>query len=279
MTNFNDTIKLAGKLVTRRMGIGADAGIGARPLEWAFERGLNYFYWGTRRSPGMKQAIRNLAPSKRDEMVIALQTYDVTGLASAHTFHRGLRQLNIDYADVLILGKRDGPVSRRAQDSALALQDAGLVKHLCISAHDRSHYRAHLESGLYDIIMVRYNCAHPGAEREIFPLLEQTSPRPSVIVYNSTRWGHLFDPKWMPDGERTPESTHLYRHALTHPDVDMVLTAPATEAQLVANVKALEQGPLDADEMAWLSRVGKHVHGLNPSTNWDFLFANRGPGK
>jgi aryl-alcohol dehydrogenase-like predicted oxidoreductase len=177
------------------------------------------------------------------------------------------------------LGKRDGPVSRRAQDSALALKDAGLVKHLCISAHDRSHYRAHLESGLYDIIMVRYNCAHPGAEREVFPLLEQSSPRPSVIVYNSTRWGHLFDPKWMPDGERTPESTHLYRHALTHPDVDMVLTAPATEAQLVANVKALEQGPLDADEMAWLSRVGKHVHGLNPSTNWDFLFSSRGPGK
>jgi hypothetical protein len=59
----------------------------------------------------------------------------------------------------------------------------------------------------------------------------------------------------------------------------MVLTAPATEAQLVANVKALEQGPLDADEMAWLSRVGKHVHGLNPSTNWDFLFSSRGPGK
>jgi len=279
MTDFDEDITLAGNLRTKRMGIGADAGINAHGLEWAFDRGLNYFYWGTRRSPGMKQAIRTLAPAMRAKMIIALQTYDVTGFASNHTFRRGLRQLKIDYADVLILGKRDGPVSRRAQDGALALKEAGLAKHLCISAHDRSTYRAHLESGIYDIIMVRYNCAHPGAEREVFPLLDESKPRPNVIVYNSTRWGHLFDPAWMPPGERTPDPTHLYRHALTHPAVDMVLTAPATEEQLIANVAALEQGPLDADEMNWLSRIGKHVHGLNPNTNWDFLFSGRGPGK
>ena len=277
MAHFNDPITLAGDLRTRRMGIGSDAGISAHALEWAFERGLNYFYWGTRRTAGMKQMIRSLAPAKRDQMVIALQTYDTTGFATAQTFRRGLRQLGIDHADVLILGKRDGPVSRRAQDGALALKQAGLVKHLCISAHDRSAYQAHLASGLYDIIMVRYNCAHTGAEREVFPLLKESQPQPSVIVYNSTRWGHLFDPAWMPEGERTPEPTHLYRHALGHSAVDMVLTAPKTEAQLVANVAALEHGPLDADEIEWLSRIGKHVHELNPNSNWDFLFEHRGP--
>jgi aryl-alcohol dehydrogenase-like predicted oxidoreductase len=278
MADFNDRVTLAGNLQTARMGIGSDAGIGARALEWAFERGLNYFYWGTQRTAGMKEAIRTLAPTNREKMVVALQTYDTTGLASGSTFRRGLRQLGLDYADVLILGKRDAPVSRRARDSALALKDAGLVKHLCISAHDRSNYRAHLAAGLYDIIMVRYNCAHPGAEGDIFPLLAGATPKPSVIVYNSTRWGHLFDPKWMPDGERTPEPTHLYRHALTHSDVDMVLTAPSTEDQLIGNVKALDHGPLDPDELEWLSRIGKHVHALNPNTNWDFLFSKRGPG-
>ncbi|MFT5695815.1 MAG: putative aldo/keto reductase-like oxidoreductase [Myxococcota bacterium] len=279
MDDFNDPITLAGDLITRRMGVGADAGIDARALEWGFERGLNYFYWGTQRTAGMKQAIRTLAPQHREKMVIALQTYDTTGLMSGLTFRRGLTQLKIDYADVLILGKRDGAVTRRAQDGALALKEAGLVKHLCVSAHDRSTYRAHLESGIYDIIMVRYNCAHPGAEQDVFPLLGAYGPRPSVIAYNSTRWGHLFDAKWMPQGERTPEPTDLYRHALTNPNVDMVLTAPSTEAQLVANIEALDRGPLDADEMQWLSRVGKHVHGLNPNTNWDFLFSSRGPSK
>lgn len=279
-TEFQDSVTLGGSgLRTSRMGIGSDADLDAMALEWAFERGINYFYWGTRRTAGMKQAIRSLAPAHREQMVIALQTYDVTGLAMNHTFRQGLRQLKLDYADVLILGKRDGPVPRRIEDKALALKEAGLVKHLCISAHDRQAYKAHLARGIYDVIMLRYNCAHPGAEEEIFPLLDSMTPRPGVIVYNSTRWGHLFDPNWMPAGEPTPEPTHLYRHALTQPSVDMVLTAPQTRQQLEANLKTLDQGPLDPDEAAWLARIGSHVHQRNPNTNWDFLFPGRGAEK
>jgi len=271
--NQEDSIILGRSgLQTRPMGIGSDAGLSARALEWAFERGINYFYWGTSRTSGMKEAIRSLAPMHREEMVIALQSYDVTGLAMDFTFHRGLRQLGLEYADVLILGKRDGPVPRRIEDKALALREAGLVKSLCISAHNRRAYESHLSRGIYDIIMVRYNCAHPGAETEVFPLVDLQDPRPGVIVYNSTRWGHLFDPKWMPDGEQTPDPAHLYRHALSHPAVDMVLTAPKTLEQLKGNLKALEQGPLSADEAEWLARIGSHVHVLNPNTNWDFLF-------
>jgi len=273
MTDSPDTITLGRSgLRTRPMGIGSDAGLDAHALEWAFERGINYFYWGTRRTPGMREAIRKLAPAHRAEMVIALQSYDVTGLGMDFAFHRGLRQLGLEYADVLILGKRDGPVSRRIEDKILALKEAGLVKNLCISAHNRQAYEAHLARGIYDIIMVRYNCAHPGAEKEIFPLLDAMESRPGVIVYNSTRWGHLFDSAWMPEGERTPEPTHLYRHALSHPTVDMVLTAPETQAQLEGNLKSLEQGALRPDEAEWLARVGEHVHVLNPNTTWDFLF-------
>ena len=278
MTDFDDHVILGRSgLRTRPMGLGSDAGLGARAIEWAFERGLNYFYWGTRRTDGMKQAIRALAPAHRDRMVIALQTYDVTGYAMGHTFRRGLRQLGIERADVLILGKRDGAVPRRIEDEALGLVEAGLARHLCISAHDRRAYARHLARGIYDLIMVRYNCAHPGAEGDVFPLLDDMERRPGVIVYNSTRWGHLFDPAWMPPGERTPDPTHLFRHALSHPAVDMVLTAPATRQQLEENVQALEQGPLSADEAAWLERIGRHVHDLDPNTTWDFLRQARGP--
>ncbi len=280
MTDLDGTVTLGRScLRTRRMGIGSDHDLGSHALEWAFERGFNYFYWGTRRTDGMKQAIRSLAPAHREQMVIALQTYDVTGYAMGLTFRRGLRQLNLDHADILILGKRDGPVSRRIEDAALALQETGLVRHLCISAHDRSAYEMHLARGIYDLIMVRYNCAHPGAEQDVFPLLDDMESRPGVIVYNSTRWGHLFDAAWMPAGERTPDPTHLFRHALSHPAVDMVLTAPQTQQQLEANVKALEQGALSADESDWLARVGQHVHALDPNTTWDFLRQARGPRK
>jgi aryl-alcohol dehydrogenase-like predicted oxidoreductase len=260
------------------MGIGADAGIPADALESAFERGVNCFYWGSRRRPGMRKAIRKLARKHREEMVIALQTYDYTGLAMVRTFTRGLRALGIDYADFLILGNRNGPVPRRILDKARALRAKGLARHLCVSAHARAAYRQHLDSGIFDLIMVRYNAAHRGAEMDVFPFLGDEG-RPGVICYNSTRWGHLFDPRWMPEGEKPPSPSHLYRYVLSNPCIDMVFTAPATRAQLEENLKTLETGPISREEKAWLEKVGDHVRELSPSSNLDFLFQARGPSR
>jgi aryl-alcohol dehydrogenase-like predicted oxidoreductase len=258
------------------MGIGADAGISTRALEWALEHGINYFYWGSRRRPGMKEAIRKLARSRREKMVIALQSYDYTGLALRRTFMQGLRALEIDYADVMILGNRNGSVPQRILDRALALKERGLARHLCVSAHDRSAYRQHLDARIFDLVMVRYNAAHRGAEQDVFPLLGQER-RPVVICYNSTRWGHLFDPRWMPQDEELPSPTDLYRYVLSNPSIDMVLTAPETMEQLEENVRTLEMGPLSEEKKAWLERIGDHVHARSPSANFDFLFQGRGP--
>lgn len=266
----------ASGLEVGRMGIGADAGIPADALEWAFERGVNYFYWGSRRRPGMREAIRKLAKRQREKMVIALQTYDYTGLALGRTFTQGLRALEIDYADVLILGNRNGPVPRRIVDKALALQERGLAKHLCVSAHDRSAFRKHLDSGIFDLIMLRYSAADRGAEQDVFPLLEREG-RPGVICYNSTRWGHLFDPRWIPPGERRPSPPDLYRYVLSSTSIDMVLTAPATSAQLEENLRTLEMGSVSPEERSWLEKVGDHIHARSPSANFDFLFQARGP--
>jgi len=262
-------------LTVPRMGVGADAGAPAEALEWAFEQGINYFYWGSRRKKGMKEAIRRLAPQWREKMIIALQTYDYSGLALEHTFLRGLKQLKIDYADVFILGMRNGPVPERILNKALALKDQGLFKHLCVSAHDRSAYRQHLDRKVFDLVMVRYNAAHRGAETDVFPLLPKESP-PGVICYNSTRWGNLFDPQWMPEGERTPGPVDLYRYVLSNPNIQMVLTAPETFEQLKENLKTLAAGPVTDDERRWLERIGDHVHALNPNTNFDFLVPGRG---
>jgi len=277
MTDFSEPVVLgASGLRVRRMGIGSDAGISAKALEWAFDQGIHYFYWGTRRQKGMKEAIRNLAPRRRDRMIIALQTYDYTGLALEHTFTWGLRRLGIDYADVFILGMRNGPVPGGILDRAVSLKQKGLVKHLCVSAHNRSAYRSHLSRNAFDLLMVRYNAAHRGAEQEVFPLLPETG-RPGVICYNSTRWGHLFDPRWIPAGERVPSASDLYRYVLSNPNIQMVLTAPSTFSQLRENLQALEGDPVTTEEKAWLERIGRHVHALNPSTNFDFLLSARGP--
>jgi aryl-alcohol dehydrogenase-like predicted oxidoreductase len=279
MSDFSGNTTLgASGLEVRKMGVGSDAGISSDALEWAFERGVNYFYWGSRRRPGMREAIRKLAKSHREKMVIALQSYDYTGPALGPMFTRGLRALQIDYADVLILGMRNRPLPKRILDKALGLRERGLARHLCVSAHDRSAYRQHLDLGAFDLVMVRYNAAHRGAEQDVFPLLARER-KPGVICYNSTRWGHLFDPRWMPEGERTPEPTDLYRYVLSNPSIEMVLTAPETFQQLQENLKTLEMGPVSKDERAWLERIGDHVHALSPSANFDFLFQGRGPSR
>jgi aryl-alcohol dehydrogenase-like predicted oxidoreductase len=279
MNEFAETTNLgASGLVVRKMGVGSDAGVPADALEWAFEHGINFFYWGSRRRPGMKRAIRRLAPKQREKLVIALQTYDPTGLALERTFTRGLRALEIDYADVLILGMRNGPIPRRVLDRAVELKERGLARHLCVSAHDRSAFRRHLDAKIFDILMVRYNAAHRGADRDVFPLLGQAG-RPGVICYNATRWGHLFDPRWMPEGARRPNPTDLYRYALSNPSIEMVLTAPETFEQLRENVKTLAMGPVTEDERTWLETIGDHVQARNPSTNFDFIFQALGPSR
>ena len=265
----------ASGLTVPRMGIGSDSGVPCEALEWAFDQGINYFYWGSRRTKGMKEAILRIAPRWREKMIIVLQTYDYTGLALEHTFLRGLKQLKIDYADAFILGMRNKPIPERIMNKALALKDKGLVKHLCVSAHDRSTYRGHLARNAFDLIMVRYNAAHRGAVKEVFPVLPADNP-PGVICYNSTRWGNLFDPQWMPAGERTPSPVDLYRYVLSNSHIQMVLTAPETFEQLKENLKTLDAGPVTDEERQWLERIGDHVHALNPSTNFDFLFQSRG---
>jgi hypothetical protein len=106
--------------------------------------------------------------------------------------------------------------------------------------------------------MIRYNAAHPGAEVDIFPKLPEG--RHTVVAYTATCWRRLLKrPKgWQGD---VPTAGDCYRFCLSSPHVDVVLTGPKTVAQLRDNLAALEQGPLDADEMAWMRELGAVVHG------------------
>jgi hypothetical protein len=45
-----------------RLGISAGYGVPAMAVDSSFERGVNYLYWGSRRTPGFAQALRNLTP-------------------------------------------------------------------------------------------------------------------------------------------------------------------------------------------------------------------------
>ena len=241
-----------------RLGIGSSYGVGASAVERAFhEHGVNLLYWGTIRRSGMAQAVRNLKWSHRDQLVVALQSYDRSGLLMRVFVEKGLRALGLDHIDLLILGLHNRTPPRRILDAARALVAAGKVRHLALSGHRRSLFGELSRTPDFpvDVFMFRYNAAHRGAEIEIFPFLPQAG-RPGTIAYTATRWGHLLDPRRMPPGEKPLTATDCYRFALSHPAVDVCLTGPDTAAQMDEAVSALALGPLGADEMARARRVG-----------------------
>ena len=53
-----------------------------------------------------------------------------------------------------------------------------------------------------------------------------------------------------------------YRFALSKPAVDVCLTGPASAAEMAANLRTLELGPMSAEELNWMRSVGDRVHQL-----------------
>ena len=246
-----------------RMGIAASYGVPAAALERAFhEKGVNFFYWGSLRKEGMRDALRSLIPTRRSDLVIAFQSYDKSGLLMRHFHEKGLRALGIDCADLLILGWMRGEPRGRMLETALRLKEEGKVRHLAMSAHNRR-----LIGGLVgrqdcpvDVFMLRYNAAHRGAETDISPSLP-SDKRPGIMGYTATRWGQLLDPKRMPPGEPPLTAVDCYRFVLSNPAVDLVMSGPRTAGELEQNLRALELGPLSADEMTRVGKIGDWVYG------------------
>jgi len=250
-----------------RLGIGSSYGVPAAAIERAFhERGVNFLYWGTIRKRGMAEAIRSLKRSARERLVVALQSYDRTGFLMRPFVEKGLRSLDLDHADLLILGLRNRVPPPRVLDAAQALVAAGRVRFLALSGHHRPLFGdlARRPDFPVDVFMFRYNAAHRGAETEIFPFLAETR-RQGTIAYTATRWGQLLDPRRMPPGERPLTASECYRFALSHPAVDLCLAGPASAAQMDAALSALDRGPLAAEEMERARRIGDFLHGRGPA--------------
>jgi aryl-alcohol dehydrogenase-like predicted oxidoreductase len=262
------TPRLLGRsgLTVGRLGLGSTYGAPARAYEQAFERGCNYFYWGSARRKGMGDAIRQIASRTRDKIVVVVQSYSRNGFLLGHRLESGLRGLRIDHADILLLGFHNTPLSPRLMEAALRLKERGRIRHIAVSGHNRPLFQQFAKDLRLQVLMMRYNAAHRGAETEAFPHLEG-QPRAGVVCYTATRWGTLIDPKNTPLGVRTPTAVDCYRFVLSHLAVDVCLTGPATAEEMEANLKALELGPLSEEDMVWMRQVGDHVHRLTAHTS------------
>jgi aryl-alcohol dehydrogenase-like predicted oxidoreductase len=245
-----------------RLGLASGYGVPERAVEKAvLEHGLNYLYWSLPRRGGMTRALQRLVRSQRDRLVIALQSYDRSGLLLSTFFERSLRRLGLDHADVLILGAFSQTPRPRVLEAVLRLKEQGKLRFVALSSHRRAHFRELLEHDkLIDIFMIRYNAAHRGAETDVFPYLP-AADRPGITTYTATRWGQLLKPARMPPGEKPLTAVECYRFALSNKFVDLCLIGPKDEQQLDEAVTTLDAGPLSDEELARVRRIGDHVHG------------------
>ena len=248
-------------LSVSRMGLSGGYGVPAHAVERAFhEFGVNYFYWVSRK-PGMGAALRSLARGDRERLVIAIQSYDHSGFFLRRSVEKALADLNTDYADILFLGWFNRMPGGRLLETAQGLLEHGRIRFLGITGHNR-RFHGELARSVdrpFDVLQVRYNAAHRGAEQEVFQDLPAV--RPGLCVYTATRWGKLLGSKNMPPGEEPMTAAESYRFVLSHPAVDLCLAGPRTEAQMVEGLQALSQGPLSPAEMERARRIGDHVHG------------------
>lgn len=252
-------------LEVSRLGIGSSFGAPASVIEEAVERGVNYLYWGTLRRPAFGRAMRNVARRGREKVVLTVQSYSRAPSLVGPSVDIALLRSGLEYFDVLLLGARNEDPAEAYIEAFERLRERGKVRFLAISTHNRpllpslfDQYRQ--GKSPYDIFMLRYNAVHRGAEKDAFPFVPE-APKPAVIAYTATRWGHLLDPAKMPASEAPPSASDCYRFALGQEAVDMVLCGPADREQMHEALRALERGPLSADETERMCRIGDHIYG------------------
>ena len=262
MKEFSEKVPLGRTgLMVSRLGVGSAYGVSERACRQAFEAGVNYFFWGSVRTPGMALAIREISRGRRDQLVVVLQCYARRPGLVRLSVEKGLRKLSLDHADVLLLGWHDTPPDPRTLEAAQKLQESGRFRYLGISSHQRPLFRKYLQDGWYDVFHLRYNAAHRGAEQDVFPYLPRTGG-PGVVSFTNTRWGTLLKPGNAPAGMSPLSATDCYRFSLSNPHVQVALCGPKDDAEMRQALKALDSGPVQGDELESMRRLGDHVHGI-----------------
>lgn len=244
-----------------RLGLAFNYGIKADGVQSALDAGINYLFWAKFRKGEQLEVIQTALKRDRERYVFASgAAFGFFGGSIRRGAEKVLRSFDIDYIDVFQifwLGKMSA-LTKAVQRELVQLKEEGIVRSLGVSIHDRPRAARLAEHSPFDLLMIRYNAAHPGAEAEIFPSYQKR--RPLTVAYTATSWRKLLKAPKQWDGP--PMSAgDCYRFCLSSPNVDVALCAPKNYQQMEENLEVLNQGPLSAEEDERVRRFGKAVHG------------------
>ena len=240
-------------------------------VHYALERGVRYFNW-CGKPDGLSRAIANLG-RRRDEIVLATQLKARTADEAERELDGVLGHTRSDRLDVGTLYYVEsedewrtitGPggsweaLARRRADGQLGL--IGLTSHQRALAASWACEFAPDGGRRLDMLMVRYNAAHTGAERDVFPVTSGIGM--PVVTFTGLRWLDLLrstpddPPEWSP-----PSAADCYRFCLANPSVAIALAAPNGRAELIEDIRPLDDhGGPEKEWMAAMRAHGERVH-------------------
>lgn len=240
-------------------------------FDYAFSRGVRYFNW-CGKPDGLSRAVAELG-SRRDEIVLAAQVKARTAEQAQRELEWILehtRSRRVDVATLYYVESAEEWKAITASGGAWEALDRyrreGRIGMLGLTSHQRA-----LAAGWagetapdgrrrLDMLMIRYNAAHTGAERDVFPVTTELGM--PVVTFTGLRWRDLL--RSTPDdppGQLPPSAEECYRFCMVHPAVSVALAAPNGRAELVEALRALDERT-ECDQ-AWVERMrahGERVH-------------------
>ncbi|HTA71098.1 MAG TPA: hypothetical protein VK776_22585 [Bryobacteraceae bacterium] len=237
----------------------------------AYDAGVNFFFvTGDLHWPmydGIRKGLAKLLdgnPSRRDEVVVGVVSYLDNPLFAALQFHEVIGEVpGLQRVDLLIAGAVSSDQSFYPRVDAMArARAAGQNGARAIGAtfHQRSLAVVSEQYDMLDIRFIRYNSAHPGARRDLFPYFRSVRTSP-VFNFKSTMsqvTPQMFEALNLPKSYWVPDICDYYRFVLTRPEIDGVLCSPMQPEEVQQLARALEKGPLTREEeeyMIWLSSL------------------------
>ena len=244
------------------LGLSASYRPGIKTIHAAVDEGVSFFF-GFGIDTQLVKVLRDVFKGNRERFVLATGAYNlIVGYPNLRrTLEKRLRQFATEYIDAfMFLGvMKEKEFPPKVLEELVRFKEEGKVKSIGISCHNRPFLGKLAAEGTLDVLMLRYNAAHRGAEKDVFPYLQTHNP--GIVSYTATRWTELMRrPKGWPKDERIPDAGMAYRFVLSNPSVHVCLSAPANEKQLRENIAAVQRGPLDEEEMQFMKRFGDAVY-------------------
>jgi predicted aldo/keto reductase-like oxidoreductase len=203
---------------------------------YALDQGITVWNW-CGYEDGMSAAVRLLG-ARRDEVVLVTQFEARTAEAARRELDSQLETLGTDRIDCVTYYYVEEPAEWEqihapggAAEVVREARASGVIRAVGITSHQRHLAAEWACSGELDLLMIRYNAAHRGAEREVFPVAGRLGL--GVIAYTGLRWGALLRPtRADPAGTELPAAVDCYRFQLEQPAVTVALMAPDNRAEL-----------------------------------------------